>query len=70
MKRIMRKQAIFHMRKQSSDQLFGIKLTLGRGYKTQLSMEFKMLINIEIAKIDGIFKFNSLEPVMYPANKF
>ena len=36
---------------------------------TQLSMKFKMLINIEIAKIDGIFKFNSLEPAIYPANK-
>ena len=27
-------------------------------------MKFKMLINIEIAKIDGIFRFNSLEPVI------
>ena len=36
---------------------------------TQLSMKFKMLINIEIAKIDGIFRFNSLEPAIYPANK-
>ena len=25
---------------------------------TQLSMKFKMLINIDIAKIDGIFRFN------------
>ena len=31
--------------------------------------KFKMLINIEIAKIDGIFRFNSLEPAIYPANK-
>ena len=36
---------------------------------TQLNMKFKMLINIEIAKIDGIFRFNSLEPAIYPANK-
>ena len=36
---------------------------------TQLSMKFKMLINIEIAKIDGIFRFNSLEPAIYPVNK-
>ena len=32
-------------------------------------MKFKMLINIEIAKIDGIFLFKSLKPVIYPANK-
>ena len=36
---------------------------------TQLSMKFKMLINIEIAKIDGIFRFNLLEPAIYPADK-
>ena len=36
---------------------------------TQLSMKFKMLINIEITKIDGIFRFNSLEPAIYPAYK-
>ena len=36
---------------------------------TQLSMEFKMLINIDIAKIYGIFRFNSLKPAIYPANK-
>ena len=36
---------------------------------TQLSMKFKMLINIEIAKINGIFRFNSLEQAIYPANK-
>ena len=36
---------------------------------TQLSMKFKMLINIEIAKIDGIFRFNLLKPAIYPANK-
>ena len=36
---------------------------------TQLSMKFKMLINIEIAKIDGIIRFNSLEPFIYHANK-
>ena len=45
-----------------------------RGYKTfsgsiQLSMKFKMLINIEIAKIHGIFRFNLLKPAIYPANK-
>ena len=36
---------------------------------TQLSMKFKMLINIEIAKIYGIFMFNSLKPAIYPAHK-
>ena len=36
---------------------------------TQLSMKFIILINIKIAKIDGIFWFNSLEPAIYPANK-
>ena len=36
---------------------------------TQLSMKFKMLINIEMAKIHGIFRFNSLKPAIFPANK-
>ena len=36
---------------------------------TQLSMKFKMFINIEIAKIYGIFRFNSQKPDIYPANK-
>ena len=36
---------------------------------TQLSMKFKMLIDIEIAKIYRIFRFNSLKPAIYPANK-
>ena len=36
---------------------------------TQLSMKFKMLLNIEIAKINGIFRFNLLEPAIYPAYK-
>ena len=36
---------------------------------TQLSMKFKMLINIEIAKIYGIFRLKSPKPVIYPANK-
>ena len=36
---------------------------------TQLSMKFKMLINIEIAKINGFFRLNSLEPAIYPAYK-
>ena len=38
-------------------------------FSTQLSMKFKMLINIEIAKIDGIFRFYLLEPAIYPADK-
>ena len=36
---------------------------------TQLSMKFKMLINIEIAKINGNFMFRSQKPAIYPANK-
>ena len=36
---------------------------------TQLSMKFKLLINIEVAKIEGIFRCESLKPVIYPANK-
>ena len=36
---------------------------------TQLSMKSKMLINIEIAKIYGFFRFNLLKPTIYPANK-
>ena len=33
---------------------------------TQLSMEFKLLINIEITRINGIFRFQSSKPVIYP----
>ena len=36
---------------------------------THLSTKFKMLINIERAKLDGIFRFNSLMAAIYPANK-
>ena len=36
---------------------------------TQLSMKFKLLINIEIAKINGFFSVISSKPVIYPANK-
>ena len=36
---------------------------------TQLSMKFKMLMNSERAKIYGFFRFNSLKPAIYPANK-
>ena len=35
---------------------------------TQLSMKFKLLINIEIAKIIGIFRVISSKPVIYAAN--
>ena len=35
----------------------------------QLSMKFKMLINIEIAGVDGTFGFESPKPVICPANK-
>ena len=31
---------------------------------TQLSMKFEILINIEIAKIDGMFRFYSLKPAI------
>ena len=36
---------------------------------TQLSMKFQMLIYFEKAKINGIFRFESVKPVIYPANK-
>ena len=36
---------------------------------TQLSMKFKLLINTEIAKINGNIRFKSPKPVIYPANK-
>ena len=32
-------------------------------------MKFKMLIKVEIAKIDGIFRFKSLQSVIHPAHK-
>ena len=35
----------------------------------QLSMKFKLLVNIEIAKINGKFKFKSQKPVIFPADK-
>ena len=44
-----------------------IKLFL---FSAQLSMKFKLLINIQIAKICGIFKFKSPKPNIYPANKY
>ena len=36
---------------------------------TLLIMKFKLLINIENAKINRIIRFNSQTPVIYPANK-
>ena len=36
---------------------------------TQLSMKFYILINIKIAKVNGIFRFKSPKPVIYPAHK-
>ena len=36
---------------------------------TQLSMKFQLLLGVEIAKIIGIFRFESPKPVIYPANK-
>ena len=36
---------------------------------SQLSMKLKMPMNIEIAKIDGIFSFIPTKPVIYPADK-
>ena len=39
-------------------------------YLTQLSMKLKLIVNIEIAEnIQGIFRFKSLKPVVYSANK-
>ena len=35
----------------------------------QLSMKFKMHKNIDIAKIDGIFRFNLLKPTIFLAHK-
>ena len=36
----------------------------------QLSIKFIQLINTEIAKINGNFRFKSLKPAIYPADKF
>ena len=36
---------------------------------TQLSIKFKLLINIEIVTISGKFRLKSKNPVIYPANK-
>ena len=41
-----------------------------RFFHTQLSMKFKLLINSEIAKIMGNFRFKSPKPDIYPANKY
>ena len=35
----------------------------------QLSMKFQLLINVEIVKITGKFRFRSHNLVIYPANK-
>ena len=32
-------------------------------------MKIKLLINIEIVRINGFFRFKSSKPVIYPANK-
>ena len=36
---------------------------------TKLNMEFKPLRNIQIGKMDGIFRFKSQKPVIYPPYK-
>ena len=36
---------------------------------TQLSMKFKPLINTDIAKINGNFRYKSLKTVIYPADR-
>ena len=46
----------------------------GGGYKTilfsaKLSVKFKLLMNTEIAKINGNFRYKSQKAVIYPANK-
>ena len=35
----------------------------------QLSMKFQLLINVEIIKISGKFRFKTQNLVIYPANK-
>ena len=35
----------------------------------QLSMKFQLLINVEIIKISGKFRFKTEKLVIYPANK-
>ena len=35
----------------------------------QLSMKFQLLINVEIIKISGKFRFKTQKLVIYPANK-
>ena len=35
----------------------------------QLSMKFQLLINVEIIKISGKFRFKTKKLVIYPANK-
>ena len=47
----------------------GSEVIKGFSGSTQLSMKFKMLMDIEIAKIDEIFSFISPKPVIYPVNK-
>ena len=36
---------------------------------TQPSTKIKLLINYEITKMNGIFRYKSKKPVIYPANK-
>ena len=35
----------------------------------QLSMKFQLLMNVEIVKISGKFRFNTQQLVIYPAHK-
>ena len=68
-------QLIYNLLNELSQRLLRIYVQAKRGYKTffllitQLSMKSKMLKNIEIAKIDGIFRFKSPKLVIYPAYK-
>ena len=49
--------------------LFQVQIIKLFSFSIQLSMNFKMLINSLIAKINGNFRFESLKLVIYSANK-
>ena len=79
------KQLISFSRNKTSNKFHGMKTTktsLARisvgnqasrlqkkSFSTQLSMNFKLLLNVKMARMYGIFRFKLPKPIIYPAHK-
>ena len=55
--------------KTSLDEFPGPKVIKHLSCSTQLSMKSKIIINIKIAKINGIFRFKKSKQIIYPADE-